>query len=90
VKFARLRVLSRADDCSRSRELLCQRCRIRLGKSIAFITESISNHSTFSASSKTNHAPLMLSVGRPFHFKGFDYLIEACAELNRRGLDLSA
>jgi glycosyltransferase involved in cell wall biosynthesis len=36
-----------------------------------------------------NQAPRIVSVGRLVTFKGFEYLIDACAELARRDLDFS-
>ena len=37
----------------------------------------------------SGEAPCIISVGRLVEFKGFDYLIDACAELARRGLDFT-
>src|SRR6266487_2387569 len=36
-----------------------------------------------------NAAPRIISIGRLVAFKGFDYLIDACGELARRGLDFT-
>jgi hypothetical protein len=36
-----------------------------------------------------NHMPRIVSIGRLVAFKGFEYLIDACAELARRGLDFT-
>src|SRR5438093_6690713 len=36
-----------------------------------------------------NHVPRIISVGRLVEFKGFEHLIDACAELARRGFDFS-
>jgi glycosyltransferase involved in cell wall biosynthesis len=36
-----------------------------------------------------NQAPRIVSIGRLVTFKGFEYLIDACAELARRNLDFS-
>jgi glycosyltransferase involved in cell wall biosynthesis len=36
-----------------------------------------------------NHAPRIVSIGRLVTFKGFEYLIDACAELARQDLDFS-
>src|SRR5262249_6927925 len=36
-----------------------------------------------------NAAPHIISVGRLVAFKGFEFLIDACAELSRRGLDFT-
>jgi len=35
------------------------------------------------------HVPRIISVGRLVAFKGFDHLIDACAELARRGFDFT-
>ncbi len=35
------------------------------------------------------HVPRLLSIGRLVTFKGFEYLIDACAELERRGLNFT-
>src|SRR6059058_5475970 len=36
-----------------------------------------------------NHVPRIISVGRLVEFKGFEHLIDACAELARRGFDFA-
>jgi len=36
-----------------------------------------------------NHVPRIISVGRLVEFKGFEHVIDACAELARRGFDFS-
>jgi glycosyltransferase involved in cell wall biosynthesis len=37
----------------------------------------------------TNPVPRIISIGRLVTFKGFEYLIDACAELARRGLEFT-
>jgi glycosyltransferase involved in cell wall biosynthesis len=37
----------------------------------------------------TNQAPSILSIGRLVRFKGFEYLIDACAELAHRGVEFT-
>src|SRR6266404_2262703 len=76
-----------AAETDYSRELLCQRCpdsaakihRVYNGIDLEWFPSPLP--------AKQNPAPLILSVGRLVAFKGFEYLIDACAELNRRGLD---
>src|SRR6266571_156433 len=72
-----------------SRELLCQRCpdsaakihRVYNGIDLQWFPSPLP--------AKQTPAPLILSVGRLVAFKGFEYLIDACAELTRRGLDFT-
>jgi glycosyltransferase involved in cell wall biosynthesis len=78
-----------AAETDYSRELLCQRCPDSAAK-IHRIYNGIDLERFPSPLPATqNSAPLILSVGRLVPFKGFDYLIDACAELNRRGLDFT-
>jgi len=78
-----------AAETDYSRELLCQRCpdsaakiqRVYNGIDIEWFPSPLP--------AKQNPAPLILSVGRLVPFKGFEYLVDACAELTRRGLDFT-
>src|SRR6266700_2621904 len=78
-----------AAETDYSRELLCQRCpdsaakihRVYNGIDLQWFPSPLP--------AKQTPAPLILSVGRLVAFKGFEYLIDACAELTRRGLDFT-
>src|SRR4029450_8442155 len=78
-----------AAETDYSRELLCQRCpdsaekihRIYNGIDLEFFPAPYS--------STANPVARIISVGRLVAFKGFDYLIDACGELARRGLDFT-
>ena len=78
-----------AAETDYSRELLCQRCpdsaakihRVYNGIDLEWFPSPLP--------AKQNPAPLILSVGRLVPFKGFEYLIDACAELTRCGLDFT-
>ena len=78
-----------AAETDYSRELLCQRCpdsaakihRVYNGIDLQWFPSPLP--------AKHTPAPLILSVGRLVAFKGFEYLIDACAELTRRGLDFA-
>ena len=70
-----------------SRDLLCQRCPNSAAK-IHRVYNGI-DLDRFPAPSSTaaNRTPRIVSVGRLVAFKGFDDLINACAELARRQID---
>jgi glycosyltransferase involved in cell wall biosynthesis len=78
-----------AAETDYSRELLCQRCpdsaekihRIYNGIDLEFFPVPYP--------STANPVARIISVGRLVAFKGFDYLIDACGELARRGLDFT-
>jgi len=78
-----------ATETDYSRELLCQRCpdsaakiyRINNGIDLEPFPDLLPT--------KANAAPRIISVGRLVAFKGFEHLIDACAELARRGLDFT-
>ena len=78
-----------AAETDYSRELLCQRCPDSAAKIYRVYNgidlELFPNPLT----SAPNTVPRIISVGRLVAFKGFDYLIDACAELARRGLDFT-
>jgi glycosyltransferase involved in cell wall biosynthesis len=71
-----------------SRDLLRQRCpdsRIHRVYNGMDLTRFSAPHYEMSG----NAAPRIISIGRLVAFKGFDYLIDACAELVRRGLEFT-
>ncbi|HCP92237.1 MAG TPA: hypothetical protein DIT76_09385 [Spartobacteria bacterium] len=78
-----------AAETDYSRELLCQRCpdsaakihRIYNGIDLEWFPSPLP--------AKQNPVPRILSVGRLVAFKGFEDLIDACAELTRRSLDFT-
>src|SRR6266487_2151502 len=78
-----------AAETDYSREVLCRRCpdsaakihRVYNGIDLEWFPSPLP--------AKQNPAPLILSIGRLVAFKGFEVLIDACAELTRRGLDLT-
>ena len=78
-----------AAETDYSRELLCQRCPDSAAKIHRVYNGIDLERFPSPLPAKQNPAPLILSVGRLVPFKGFEYLIEACAELNRRGLDFT-
>jgi glycosyltransferase involved in cell wall biosynthesis len=75
-----------AAETDYSREMLCQRCpdsaakihRVYNGIDLEWFPSPLP--------AKQTPPPLILSVGRLVAFKGFEYLIDACAELTHRGL----
>lgn len=82
-----------AAETDYSRGLLCQRCpdsagkiyRVYNGIDLEFFSSDASTHGDYSPDT----VPRIISIGRLVAFKGFDYLIDACAELTRRGLDFT-
>ena len=76
-----------AAETDYSRELLCQRCPDSAAKIHRVYNGIDLERFPSPLPAKQNPAPLILSIGRLVPFKGFEYLIDACAELTRRGLD---
>ena len=77
-----------AAETDYSRDLLRQRCpdsRIHRVYNGMDLTRFSAPHYEMSG----NAAPRIISIGRLVAFKGFDYLIDACAELVRRGLEFT-
>src|SRR5216117_2803360 len=78
-----------AAETDYSRELLCQRCpdsaakiyRVYNGVDLELFPNPLT--------SARNTVPRIISIGRLVAFKGFEYLIDACAELARRGLNFT-
>src|SRR5256885_11569564 len=78
-----------AAETDYSRELLCRRCPDSAPK-IYRVYNGIDLESfPVPLLPTTNSKPRILSVGRLVAFKGFKQLIDACAELTRRGLDFT-
>src|SRR5206468_5895242 len=78
-----------AAETDYSRELLCQRCPDSAGKIYRIYNGIDLEHFSPPASATMNRVARVISVGRLVAFKGFEQLIDACAELTRRGLDFS-
>jgi glycosyltransferase involved in cell wall biosynthesis len=78
-----------AAETDYSRDLLRRRCPESAAK-IHRVYNGMDLES-FPAPVKPAHSfkPRILSVGRLVAFKGFDHLVDACAELKRRGVDFS-
>src|SRR5213595_894493 len=72
-----------------SRELLCQRCPDSAAKIYRIYNGIDLDHFPPLASATMNRVPRIISIGRLVAFKGFEYLIHACAELARRGLNFT-
>ena len=70
-----------------SRELLCQRCPDSAAKIYRIYNGIDLDHFPPLASATMNRVARVISVGRLVAFKGFEQLIDACADLARRGLD---
>jgi glycosyltransferase involved in cell wall biosynthesis len=76
-----------AAETDYSRELLCKRCPDSAGK-IHRVYNGIDLERFPVQTTRTiNSVPRIISVGRLVAFKGFEHLIDACAELAYRGLD---
>ncbi len=76
-----------AAETDYSRELLCQRCPDSAAKIHRVYNGIDLEHFPTPAQGTTNPVPRIISVGRLVPFKGFEYLVDACAELARRGFD---
>ncbi len=75
-----------AAETDYSRDLLRQRCPNSAAK-IHRVYNGIDLGRFPAPRSANNHVPRIVSVGRLVPFKGFDDLIDACAELARRRID---
>jgi glycosyltransferase involved in cell wall biosynthesis len=76
-----------AAETDYSRELLCQRCPDSAAKIYRVYNGIDLEHFPTPVAAAINPVPRIVSVGRLVSFKGFEYLIDACAELARRGFD---
>jgi glycosyltransferase involved in cell wall biosynthesis len=76
-----------AAETDYSRELLCQRCPDSAAKIYRVYNGIDLEHFPTPVSATINPVPRIISVGRLVAFKGFEYLIDACAELARRRFD---
>jgi glycosyltransferase involved in cell wall biosynthesis len=78
-----------AAETDYSRELLCQRCPDSAAKIYRVYNGIDLERFPAPLPSPTNTVPRIISIGRLVAFKGFEHLIDACAELARRGLDFT-
>src|SRR5437763_8108271 len=78
-----------AAETDYSRDLLCQRCPDSAAKIHRVYNGIDVERFPAPALAAMNHVPRIISVGRLVEFKGFEHLIHACAELERRGFDFS-
>src|SRR6266700_7638014 len=78
-----------AAETDYSRGLLCERCPDSAAKIHRVYNGIDLEHFPTPAQGTTNPMPRIISVGRLVAFKGFEHLIDACAELARRGLDFT-
>src|SRR5256714_8318746 len=76
-----------AAETNYSREPLCERCPDSAGKIHRVYNGIDLEHFPTPVSAIVNPVPRIISVGRLVAFKGFEHLIEASAELARRGFD---
>ncbi len=78
-----------AAETDYSRDLLCERCPDSAAK-IHRVHNGIDlEHFPTPATATINPVPRIISVGRFVAFKGFEHLIDACAELASRGVDFT-
>ena len=78
-----------AAETDYSRQLLCQRCPDFAAKIYRIYNGIDLERFPTPALATMNHVPRIISVGRLVGFKGFEHLIDACAELARRGFDFT-
>src|SRR6266568_5511302 len=78
-----------AAETDYSRELLCQRCPGSAAKIYRVYNGIDLERFPDPLTSAPNTVPRIISIGRLVAFKGFEHLIDACAELARRGLDFT-
>src|SRR5262245_47810044 len=79
-----------AAETDYSRDLLRQRCPDSAAKIYrVYNGMDLKRFPTSNDDASINQLPRIISIGRLVAFKGFGYLIDACAELARRGHDFS-
>src|SRR6266567_2378880 len=78
-----------AAETDYSRGLLCQRCPDSAAKIYRIYNGIDLERFPPLRLARINPAPVIISVGRLVAFKGFEQLIDACAELTRRGIDFT-
>ena len=78
-----------AAETDYSRELLRQRCPDSACKIHRVYNGIDLERFPAPALATMTHVPRIISVGRLVEFKGFEHLIDACAELARRGFDFN-
>src|SRR2546425_4020789 len=78
-----------AAETDYSRELICQRCPDSAAKIHRVYNGIDLEHFPTPAPTTINPVPRIISVGRFVAFKGFEHLIDACAEFARRGFDFN-
>src|SRR5437763_2517864 len=78
-----------AAETDYSRDLLYQRCPDSAAKIHRVYNGIDVERFPAPALATMNHVPRIISVGRLVEFKGFEHVIDACAELARRGFDFS-
>jgi glycosyltransferase involved in cell wall biosynthesis len=79
-----------AAETDYSRDLLRQRCPDSAAKiHRVYNGMDLARFPAPNYEASINQAPRIVSIGRLVTFKGFEYLIDACAELARRRLDFS-
>jgi glycosyltransferase involved in cell wall biosynthesis len=76
-----------AAETNYSRELLCERCPDSAAKIHRVYNGIDLERFPTPIAAAINSVPRIISVGRLVAFKGFEYLIDACGELARRGFD---
>src|SRR5881396_1778324 len=79
-----------AAETDYSRELLCTRCPDSAAKiHRVYNGMDLTRFSPPNEEVSINQTPRIISIGRLVAFKGFEYLIDACADLARRGLEFN-
>jgi glycosyltransferase involved in cell wall biosynthesis len=79
-----------AAETNYSRDLLRQRCPDSATKiHRVYNGMDLTRFPAANQETSTNQMPRIISIGRLVAFKGFEYLIDACAELSRRGLEFT-
>src|SRR6266536_843659 len=78
-----------AAETDYSRELICQRCPHSAAKIYRVYNGIDLERFPDPVPPQANAVPRIISVGRLVAFKGFEHLVDACAELARRGFDFT-
>jgi glycosyltransferase involved in cell wall biosynthesis len=79
-----------AAETDYSRDLLRKRCPDSAAKiHRVYNGMDLTRFPTPNYEASINQVPHIISVGRLVSFKGFEYLVDACAELTRQGLEFS-